>query len=106
MINSTQLWVGFFSDINELSRNKLGNSSKFLSPSQADGVLRNFIPLGADFANTRNPPSKLKLRGIPFRNIDTVIMGPHLFKHFKINGPTFQRLRLQVYYRQAYTLNR
>jgi len=45
--------------------NKLVKSSKFLSPPQADGVLRNFSPAGTDFAKTWNPRSKL--RGIPFR---------------------------------------
>jgi hypothetical protein len=44
-------------------RNKLAKSSKFLSPLQADGVLRNFAPSGTDFAITWNPRSKL--RGIP-----------------------------------------
>jgi len=48
-----------------LSSNKLAKSSKFLSPLQADGVLRNFAPSGTDFAKTWNPRSKL--RGIPFR---------------------------------------
>jgi hypothetical protein len=42
---------------------KLAKSSKFLSPPQADGVLRNFAPSGTDFAITWNPRSKL--RGIP-----------------------------------------
>ena len=45
--------------------NKLAKSSKFLSPPQADGVLRNFAPSGTDFAKTWNPRSKL--RGIPTR---------------------------------------
>jgi site-specific recombinase XerD len=45
--------------------NKLAKSSKFLSPPQADGVLRNFAPSGTDFAKTWNPRSKL--RGIQFR---------------------------------------
>jgi len=30
--------------------NKLAKSSKFLSPPQADGVLRNFAPTGTYFA--------------------------------------------------------
>jgi hypothetical protein len=45
--------------------NKLAKSSKFLSPPQADGVLRNFVPSGTDFAETWNPRSKL--RGNPLR---------------------------------------
>ena len=38
--------------------NKLAKSSKFLSPPQADGVLRNFSPSGTDFAQAQNPRSK------------------------------------------------
>jgi len=45
--------------------NKLAKSSKFLSPPQADGVLRNFAPSGTDFVQTWNPRSKL--RGIQWR---------------------------------------
>ena len=40
--------------------NKLAKSSKFLSPPQADGVLRNFAPAGTDFAKAWNPRSKLR----------------------------------------------
>jgi hypothetical protein len=40
--------------------NKLAKSSKFLSPPQADGVLRNFAPSGTDFAKAWNPRSKLR----------------------------------------------
>jgi len=38
----------------------LAKSSKFLSPPQADGVLRNFDPSGTDFAKAWNPRSKLR----------------------------------------------
>jgi hypothetical protein len=38
--------------------NKFAKSSKFLSPPQADGVLRNFAPTGTDFAKAQNPRSK------------------------------------------------
>jgi len=55
--------------------NKLAKSSKFLSPPQADGVLRNFAPSGTDFAKTWNP--HCKLRGIPFR-IKTIKEGKEL----------------------------
>ena len=44
---------------------KLTKSSKFLSPPQADGVLRNFATSGTDFAQTWYPRSKL--RGIQQR---------------------------------------
>jgi hypothetical protein len=39
---------------------KMAKSSKFLSPPQADGVLRNFAPPGSDFVKARNPRSKLR----------------------------------------------
>jgi nicotinamidase-related amidase len=42
------------------SNNKYAKSSKFLSPPQADGVLRNFAPSGTDFAKAQNPRSKLR----------------------------------------------
>jgi len=48
-----------------LEFSKLAKPSKFLSPPQAYGVLRNFAPSGSDFVKTWNPRSKL--RGIPFR---------------------------------------
>jgi hypothetical protein len=38
--------------------NKFAKSSKFLSPPQADGVLRNFAPSGTDFAKAQNPRGK------------------------------------------------
>jgi hypothetical protein len=40
--------------------NKLAKPSKFLSPPQADGVLRNFAPSGTGFAKAWNPRSKLR----------------------------------------------
>jgi len=40
--------------------NKGAKSLKFLSPPQADGVLRNFTPAGTDFAKAWNPRSKLR----------------------------------------------
>jgi hypothetical protein len=43
-----------------LNPNKYAKSSKFLSPPQADGVLRNFAPSGTDFAKAQNPRSKLR----------------------------------------------
>jgi hypothetical protein len=49
--------VGHYYD---LAINKLAKSSKFLSPPQADGVLRNFAPEGTDFDQTWNPRSKLR----------------------------------------------
>ena len=39
-------------------KNKIAKSSKFLSPPQAGGVLRNFALTGADFAKAQNPRSK------------------------------------------------
>ena len=46
--------------LRKISKNKLTKSSKFLSPPQADGVLRNFAPAGTDFAQAWNPRSKLR----------------------------------------------
>ena len=48
------------SDLVPISENKLAKSSKFQSPPQADGVLRNFVPTGTDFVKARNPRSKLR----------------------------------------------
>lgn len=39
---------------------KMTISSKFLSPPQADVVLRDFAPSGTDFATAWNPRSKLR----------------------------------------------
>jgi uncharacterized protein (TIGR02453 family) len=43
-----------------ITANKLAKPSKFLSPPQADGVLRNFAPSGTGFAKAWNPRSKLR----------------------------------------------
>jgi hypothetical protein len=52
--------ISLFSFKSVMGENKLAKSSKFLSPPQADGVLRNFAPSGTDFVKAWNPRSKLR----------------------------------------------
>ena len=43
-------FVGQIKGVASTKFNKFEKSSKFLSPPQADGVLRNFAPTGTDFS--------------------------------------------------------
>jgi len=43
-------WEKVANKFEKSSKNKFEKSSKFLSPPQADGVLRNFAPTGTDFS--------------------------------------------------------
>ena len=77
--------IGRTASIFLLFLSKLANSSKFLSPLQADGELRNFAPSGTDFAKTWNPRSKL--RGIPTKinQAETQVYYPFLLVSISIN---------------------